>query len=974
VAKRISPDHDDPSSSLADINGFGRVRDVHGSWLPHTLDRQFKFYGNNCFLGAMEAGMSRRDGRWRNHIGIIVVAALTSLLPIPGCAAPPPADTEYFNALYRKTLEEYDRVANTDSGAREAFQQGLGLLDKGEFNSARSRFAKAHADGASYAAAFNEALSAQLAHQYREADALYVKARRPDLPDPELETNDAIALAAEGKEDDSAKAFEAARASTSDPHVVGRILYQRALVQFRNAQLLDAFDSLRMADDALKMSDDVQGRAVVAAVRGTKLLDLNSDGEKILLDAIAQLQRAGALVDESDARTSLALYYSRVGELPKSEPHLVRAVAAARDAHHWQQIGRSLNVLGAYQYQTGQRDQAISSYQEAVAVSQMVRDRFGEGEATNNLAGVYLKSNDIERAFPYFDAAVRAYRRAGSSRAFVKALAFADVFRQLRQERRQKYFLDIARSLLGDPPNPGNKARFLVAQAYYDVGRDRDAAAIAAREARGIFSARQDADGVTIADLVLERVADARSAALTHLFLVVAACSGLLLAVIHFWTEIWDMIRGAAGVIAAPFRAAAAWYRRVDHAWTGRMLPDADEETRRADQYRSRVFRIIFFVTIIAALIFDAVTITVPNLAYVEKIRQIAASESQLLPPDVIDSLQGLLNRDENHILLAALVQIVVLALCYVAAVVITISIETFVFGLLQRPLRRVGPPIDAVTRAQAVAALESRQHKSAWISIAALAGAFVLSRYRVLSDESIGLLLLAVLFVTEAGLSALLYRALRGLTADKRKSAFAFVSRIGFYYIGTLFVGILAFVWAILPGFYQLSRIAQMRLVLPTFNDVADQFLPLLTEAVKKYGTVFLTGEVFVIFANLKEAYDPGKGASEFWTDLLPLLPLALWVWAVYLFWRLLVPFIATLGPAGVAWKAVRLTLSFLVLHEVLAPALVFLFHLDEDNHLVKLSVIGISLVLMLILEHTVMAAFGGHDQHPPQAAPPIR
>jgi hypothetical protein len=52
---------------------------------------------------------------------------------------------------------------------------------------------------------------------------------------------------------------------------------------------------------------------------------------------------------------------------------------------------------------------------------------------------------------------------------------------------------------------------------------------------------------------VLERVADARNAALTHFFLVVGACSGLLLAVIHFWTQIWDMIRGAASTIAAPF-------------------------------------------------------------------------------------------------------------------------------------------------------------------------------------------------------------------------------------------------------------------------------------------------------------------------------------------------------------------------------------------------------------------------------------
>jgi hypothetical protein len=255
-----------------------------------------------------------------------------------------------------------------------------------------------------------------------------------------------------------------------------------------------------------------------------------------------------------------------------------------------------------------------------------------------------------------------------------------------------------------------------------------------------------------------------------------------------------------------------------------------------------------------------------------------------------------------------------------------------------------------------------------------ASAGLFALSRYSALSVDSISPLLLAVLFLSEAGLTALLYRQLRGLPADRRRSAFAFVSRIGFHYVGTLFVGIIGFFWMILPGFYYLSRIAQMRLVLPTFSGVANQFSPLLLEAVKKYGTVMFTGEVFVAFANLKKAYGSDNGASEFWTILLDLLPLALWVWAVYLFWRLLVPFIATLGPLGVAWTAVRLTLFFLVLHELIAPALVFLFHLDEDKRVVKLSVIGISLVLMLILEHTVMAAVGGHghDQHPPPAAPP--
>jgi tetratricopeptide (TPR) repeat protein len=921
----------------------------------------------------MEAGMSWYGGGWRSPIVIVIVAALTILSPTPGRAAPP-ADTENFNALYRKTLEEYDKGSNSDSTAREAFQQGLALLDQGEFDRARSQFARAHAAATNYAASFNEALSAQLANQYREADAFYAKARRSDLPDPELETNNAIALAAEGKEDESAKAFDAALAAAQSADVTGRVLYQRALVQFRNAQLFAALDTLRMADDAFSRSGDAHGRAVVAATRGIRLLELNGDGEKSVLDAVAQLQSIGALVDESDAQLDLALYYSRVGELQKAGPHFLRAVAAAREGRHWEQTGRSLNNLGGYQYQAGQVEEAIKSYQEALVAYRKVRHRFGEGEANNNLAYVHLKSNDIEQAFPYFDEAVRAYRRARSPRAFVKALAYGDVFREFGQERRQKYFLDIARSLLGDPPDPANNARFLVAQARYDVSRDPDTAAKEAQQARGIFSSRGDADGVTIADLVVERADDIRSANFTHFFLVLAVWIGLLGGVLYCWTEIRDLICGATHIGAWPFRAVAGWYRRFDQRWTGRLLPDADEETRRADQQRAQAFRILFFVTIIGALTFDAATITLPNLNYVEQIRQMTASEAELLPPDVIDSFQGLLNRDRNYIILAAAVQIAILAVAYIVAIVFAISIDTLVFGLLQLPLRRIAPPIDDATRTLAAAALDTRQRRSAWILMVALAGVSALSRYSTLSVDSITLLLLAALFLSEAGLTTLLYRQLRRLPADQRRSAFAFVSRIGFHYVGTLFVGIISFVWLILPGFYYLSRNVQMRLVLPTFSDVANQFFPLLAEAVKKYGTVIFTGEVVVAFTNLKEAYDPGTGASEFWTVLLDLLPLALWVWAVYLFWRLLMPFIATLGRLGVAWTAVRLTLFFLVLHELIAPALVFLFHLDEDKRVVKLSVIGISLVLMLILEHTVMAIVGGHghDQHPPPAAPP--
>jgi tetratricopeptide (TPR) repeat protein len=921
----------------------------------------------------MEAGMAWCGGGWRGPIAIIIVTALTTLSPTPGRTAPPPADTEYFHALYRKTLEEFDREANSDSTARDAFRQGLTQLAKGEFDHAQSQFAEAHAGRPSYAAAFNEAVGAQLANRYREADELYAKARRPDLPDPELETNDAIALAQEGKDDESAKAFDTAQAATSDADVAGRILYQRALIQLENGQLFAAANSLSMADDAFSKSGDAHGRAVIAVARGTAVVRLDGGGEQIVLDAIAQLQSIGALVDESRSRLPLALYYSAINESQKAELHLLRAVAAARAAHHSEQTGRSLSALAAYRNRAGQRDQAIKSWQEAIEAFEMVRDRLDEGEAASHLGEIYLRSKDIRQAFKYFDDSVRAYRRARSAQALVEALASSEVFRQLRQEKQQKYFLDIARSLLGDQPAAASQAHFLVAQAHYDVGRDPAKAAKEAQQARGIFSSLRNAEGITIADLLLERAGDVRSAELTHTIILAGICFALLAAVVHFRTEVWELIRGTVGVVTWPFRVVAGWYGRLDRWWTVRLLPDADEEIRRADQRRARLFRILFPVAIIGAVALDAVMVTFPNLHYVEQIRQTALSEATILPPDIVDSLQRLLDRDRDYILLAALVHIAVLLAAYLLAVVLAISIETIIFGALQRSLRRAAPPIDDETRRWAAAEVEKRQRVSVSILIAAVAGTFVLLQYHVMSISSVNGLLPAVLFLAEAGLSMLLYRRLRALPVDRRRAAFAFVSRIGFHYVGTLFLGIISFVYVIMWSFNHLSQIAEMQLVLPTFSNVSGQFLPLWEEAVAKYGTVFVTGDVFTAFNHLRQAYDPGNAASEFWDTLIELLPIGLWVWAVYLAWWLAIPLIrAGIGLLG------AVSIFLIALHEVVTPALVLVFHLDEEKQLVSIVVALISITLMFVLEHSVMEAFGGHgqhpphDQHPPPAAPP--
>ncbi len=567
---------------------------------------------------------------------------------------------------------------------------------------------------------------------------------------------------------------------------------------------------------------------------------------------------------------------------------------------------------------------------------------------------------------------MRAYRRAGAAQAYEKAISFADLFRQLGQERRQKYFLDIARWVLGKSPPPAAKASLLIGFSRYNFGHDLNAAEAEAKEARQIFAARQDADGITVADLVLERVNDARNAELTHFFLLIVACSFLIWIALELRAELGRAIRAIAQISAAPFRMAAAGYRRFDTWWTGRALRDADEETRRFDRFRVHVLRLLFVAAILAAVAIDASTLTGPNLAYISKIRQIVASEGELLPPDMTDTFQALLDRDATYVLLAALLQVVVLAIGCVLALLLFGSGETVIFGLVQRLQRRAAPPIDPDARACTVTALQTLQRRFALALIVTPLGALAIAGFTSLPFKLVGFVLLGILFVTEAVLYALLRRTLMALPADQRNGAFAFASRIGSHQVSTLLFGILAYVYLLLPGFYLLASVVQRRLVLPPFSEVERQFWSVVSAGAPKYGTFGFTGEVAAAFSALKDAYDPGTGAGKLWTDLLPqLLPYALVAWVILLITRLFVPFVSSLGPLSVAWKVLRIALFAIVFHKVAELFLVHVFQLEETM-LWSLSAWGISGVLTLIVEHTAMAAYGGHGEGHPAPGPP--
>jgi tetratricopeptide (TPR) repeat protein len=886
--------------------------------------------------------------------------------PTIAAAAPAPPETGYFEAPYRKMQEEYDREANASGEARDAFSRGLVALDNSDFDGAFEEFKASLMAFPSYAAAFNEAVSRQLAGRYQDAAVLYSDAQAMSGNDPELETNLAVTLAQEGKEDASAKPFDAALSHAPGAALHGRILYQRALVQFRFGHLFASIDSLRKADEAFVQADSGLGRAMVTARRGAMMLTLGDpEGEALLLNAIPQMRSAGALVDEAAAHTVLTDYYFGKDELQKAEPQITRAIQASEAAHQWTELGRALNNLGIYHFREGRNTEAISYYEQAIGNFQKARDRVGEGEPTNNLGGIYLKSGDIDRGFVYVDRAVRLYRQGrATTRALEKALQLADTFRQLGSDQRRKYFLDIAYKLSNDIGEPSIKARVLLALARYHVDTDESAAKTDLKNARTIFMASNDTSGLEAADLINERLSAVRYAQTTRfiLFVILGVWGTLWL------RRIWPSIQPAAGIVlsaaGAPFRRLASGYHQLDSWWTGQTVSQDEETTREFDRYRLRIFRWFFSAAILVVLAFEAWAVTIPNLVYVFNTKHdvARASEVNLFPPDVTDGLQALLNHLAIYVGFAALAQVALFAIGLTLALFIFGFIETAAFGALQRLMRRIEIKADPKTRATTLEALHRLQVRFALVLIAVFVVGGAIVYVNGWPSEWAALGFLAFTFVLEVVLFVRLRRRLAKLPSGQQNAAFQLVARIGTHKVTSIVFGLWAFAYLLLPAFYFLSRIVQMRLILRPFTSAEQQFLSLAREAVQKYGTVVFVDDMALIFPRLVDAYDPSTGPTLVWSDLLePFLLYFFWFWAILTVFRLLVPFAASLGWWSGAWKVLRAALIAAMFAAVFDPLFMWLFHLGETGHL---AVVGLAILLSVFVEHSVMAA----TRHPTQ------
>jgi hypothetical protein len=171
-----------------------------------------------------------------------------------------------------------------------------------------------------------------------------------------------------------------------------------------------------------------------------------------------------------------------------------------------------------------------------------------------------------------------------------------------------------------------------------------------------------------------------------------------------------------------------------------------------------------------------------------------------------------------------------------------------------------------------------------------------------------------------------------------------------------TIALNFLAFSYVLLPGFYFTGRAAQRSLILPLFDSVSSQYYSLIREAVSKYGFVLLEGNIAVVFAQMRNAYDPDAGAGELWSEfLIPVAPYLFFAWAVTMLSRLFLPLAFSFGDWRGAWKAFKISVICSVAGTIFQRLAVHLFRIDDSSAWTWALLVGIALLFTLYLRQAM-------------------
>lgn len=210
--------------------------------------------------------------------------------------------------------------------------------------------------------------------------------------------------------------------------------------------------SLEYALEALQISRSIGDQELI----GKSLNQLSlyhmimGDYEPAIRYAEEAARTFEALNDEvgvADARYNLAGVYYKTDNFHLGLVHLIDCLVVYRrvgDYHNQSRVEKSLGTV--YEY-FGDQINAVRSYENAVEAGEKAGDLNLISNAYNNLSGVYLKQNRIEKAFEIIEKSIAIKEQTGDVRGLAFALyGRAKVLARLKQyDKAEKDYLESVR-------------------------------------------------------------------------------------------------------------------------------------------------------------------------------------------------------------------------------------------------------------------------------------------------------------------------------------------------------------------------------------------------------------------------------------------------------------------------------------------------------------------------------------------------
>ncbi|MEH1786653.1 MAG: DUF2225 domain-containing protein [Nostoc sp.] len=125
---------------------------------------------------------------------------------------------------------------------------------------------------------------------------------------------------------------------------------------------------------------------------------------------------------EADTLSYIAKIYSELGEKQKALSYYNQALSLYRQVGDKKSEGVSLNNIGSVYYFLGENQKALSYYNQSLLLHRLIGNKSGIATTLNNVGKVYLNLGENQKALSYFSESLSLHQQAGDKRGIPVAL------------------------------------------------------------------------------------------------------------------------------------------------------------------------------------------------------------------------------------------------------------------------------------------------------------------------------------------------------------------------------------------------------------------------------------------------------------------------------------------------------------------------------------------------------------------------